>query len=170
MAVDFQLRQNDRQTPLITAIVGRLTTGNYAGSAPGTMLAEIQNKTAAELAWAAGDVPVWAGAPKDLMPPYVAVASSNAKPWGTKTCAGSDFTVTLLVISTFSGFDECDRVAQAILDALSFSRLDLSADGLELIMFRQIEEQSATLEADGRTNFRRMSFRAIVADLAQQNP
>lgn len=167
---DFQLAENDRQRSLITAIVTRLTSASYAGTKPGTLLAELADKGSDTLAWADGDVPVWAGVPKDTKPPFVTVAASEAVPWGTKTRPGNAFTVTVLVASWFDGFDECDRIADAILDALSADPLDLSPDGFQLVLFRPTTNQSGTLEADGRTNFRRMTYRAIVADDAQQDP
>jgi len=165
--MDQMLRDRDRVAPLLAGIIARMTTAPLAGTKPGTFLS--QRYDPVNKAFGEGNVQIWSRIPKDLLPPYVAMASAECKPWGSKTRAGNEITLNMVVVSNFIGMDETNAIGNKLLDALSRPAIDLSADGLEIILFRPTTQSSGVLGEDGKTEFRRLAFRVIVVDTAAQS-
>lgn len=166
--MDFLLRDRDRVGPLLKAIMARMAEPGIAGAAEGTFLAMRWDQEAG--AFAEGDVWIGSQVTKDTRPPFVTVANAEPKPWGSKTKPGNEIMLNLVVVSQFQGMDEVNYITGKLLDALTGRPLDLVSDGLDLILWRCISQPAGVLGEDGRTQFRRMTFRAIVVDTATQSP
>lgn len=164
------LKEQDRQTPLLRALYQRLIS-TATTALPGTIMASCWNATAngGAGAWTDTQVPVWQAVPKDLTPPFVAFRDLEGKRWGTKTSPADDFTVNFLIVSTYAGYKELSNIANAVLVQLTRAALDLSPDGLRVVLLRPVNQPTAPLQ-DGRTVTRVITFRIIVEDLASQDP
>ena len=161
------LKERDRQSALMTALVTRLANGTPQKDGVPCMQALISGPDAS---WIAGQVPIFQAVPKDTPTPFLCFREINSDPWGAKDRPGNDFTVNFLVVSTYTGDKEMANIIQALLVLLTSNALDLGSDGLRVVMVMPGKQQNTGPLSDGRTRTRLLPMRIIVEDLESQVP
>lgn len=164
------LKQRDRLAGVFRGIIARLNTGTPSeGGVPSIKSKIFLNAGGDGGAFGLANVPIHQSVPKDLNAPFIAFRDTDSKIFGSKTCPGEDININFLIVSQYAGYLEASNIADAILVQLTSGALDLSPDGMRVVMLQLGNQLTAPL-SDGRTITRLLPMRIIVEDLAIQDP
>lgn len=106
-------------------------------------------------------VPVFDFVPEGQALPYIVISEAFQTPWDDKLFPGYSLTLTINVFSGYSGNKEVNAIASQVLQALTKTKLDVTASGYCVVQQRPGNIQSIP-EPDGLVRRRIIDFTLLI--------
>ncbi len=109
-------------------------------------------------------VPIYDAVPESAVFPYVTIGEDTSVDWSTKLTSGQEVTHTLHVWSQYIGMTEVKDLIDQVIQALTISPLDMSADKFKAIV-HSLDLNETFRDPDGTTRHGVLRFRFKIQDI-----
>jgi hypothetical protein len=109
-------------------------------------------------------VSVYDAVPDGAVFPYVTIGEDTAVDWSTKLTSGQEVTHTLHIWSQYQGMTEIKDLIDQVIQALTISPLDLTADKFKAIV-HSLDFNETFRDPDGITRHGVLRFRFKIQDI-----
>lgn len=109
-------------------------------------------------------VPIYDAVPDGAVFPYVTIGEDTAVDWSTKLTTGQEVTHTLHIWSQYNGMTEIKGLIDQVIQALTISALDMSADKFSAIV-HSLDFNETFRDPDGITRHSVLRFRFKIQDI-----